>query len=92
LAAAALPETEPLLRRSRELACEKARLFQTEGPRALPRLEAIAAGAAAIEEQATDGLTLSAAEVSDLLADLRSRLLTIIAAEEAAAAQLRAAV
>jgi len=92
LARTALPDSEPLLRRTRELAREKDRLFVEEGPRALERLGAIAAETTQIEEEAAGGLALSAAEITDLLQDLRVRLLAIVAAEERAATALAAAV
>jgi hypothetical protein len=92
LALAALPDHEPLLRRTRELARKKDRLFAEEGPRALERLGVIAAETAQIEEDAAGGLALSAAEITDLLQDIRARLLAIVAAEEAAAMALAAAV
>lgn len=92
LAAAALPDAEPLLRRSRELAREKDRLFAQEGPRALPRLEEIAAETTAIEEQAAEGLTLSPTQTDELLEELRMRLLAIVAAEAEAASLLQRAI
>lgn len=92
LARAALPDGEPLLRRSRELACEKERLLALGGAGAPDRLGAIAAEAARIEEGAAGGLALTPAEIMDLLLDLRARLLAIAAAEERAATALAAAV
>ena len=91
-AAAALPDAAPLLRRTRELAREKDRIFEQEGPRALPRLEQIAAETLAIEEQAAQGLALSPAQTDDLLLELRTRLLAIVEAEAAAASLLQTAV
>ena len=92
LAAAALPDRDPLLRRARDLAVEKERLFTEQGPRALGRLGEIAAALAALDVEASSGLSLTSAEIDDLLLDLRERLLALVAAEERASAHLGAAV
>jgi hypothetical protein len=92
LSAALLPDSVPLLKEARQLADEKRALFEKKGLAARDETQAINARLAEIKSQVEEAFPMSEAEVQDLLAGLRERVLAIHAIEEKAVGALQALV
>lgn len=92
VADAALPESVPLLRQTRQLMVERERLFVAAGPAAAGRVRAIDGELTALEASVeADGLGLTDPEIGELLRELQARIAGVHAAEEVTAQRLRAA-
>jgi hypothetical protein len=84
LSAALLPESIPLFKETSQLAGRKRMLFEQQGTAANDEIRLIDARLAEINAYVAEAFPLSSAEVADLLADLRERVLAIHALESAA--------
>jgi hypothetical protein len=88
LGAALLPESVALFREARQLAARKRALFERHGAAANDEIRLIDTRLDEIRAYVAETFPLSAAEVVELLADLRVRVLAIHALESAAVAAL----
>ena len=89
LAAAALPDSVPLFRETRELSLRKRDLFQSQGAAGLQEIEEINQRLLAIEGEIAGSPQLSASERTTLLTDLRDHILAVYGAETEAAQRLK---
>ncbi|MHB0874886.1 MAG: BtrH N-terminal domain-containing protein [Anaerolineae bacterium] len=89
LAQAALPDSVPLLRQTRELMDRRCRVMEEQGGNGISELEGIGAALAALGEQAAEAFPLTVGEARDLYASLRNRLLALHAAEQTAVEALQ---
>jgi hypothetical protein len=92
LATAMLPDAVPLLGRTRRLLAAKNELFEREGAAALPRMLAINREFDAILTEVRSQFPLQPAELLDLYAGLREKILAVHEAESEAVAVLEAAI
>jgi hypothetical protein len=92
LSAALLPDSVPPFKETKQLATKKRTLFEKKGAAARDETQAINARLAEIKSQVEKAFPMSEAEVQDLLADLRQRVLAIHAVEEKAVEALQALV
>jgi uncharacterized protein YpuA (DUF1002 family) len=92
LSAALLPDSVPPFEETKQLATKKRTLFEKKGAAARDETQAINARLAEIKSQVEKAFPMSEAEVQDLLADLRQRVLAIHAVEEKAVEALQALV
>ena len=92
LSDAVLPNSVSNFKEAKQLATKRRTLFEKKGAAALDEIRAIDMRLSEIASQAGESFPLGNAEVRDLLAGLRERVLAIHAAEEKAVAALRAAV
>ena len=89
LADAALPNSIPLFRETRDLDLRKRDLFHQQGDTALPEIEEINRRLLAIESEVPKSSQLSASETTGLLTDLRDHVLGVYAVEKEAAKKLQ---
>ena len=89
LAVAALPDSIPLFRETRDLNLRKRDLFHQQGCTALPEIEEINRRLLAIESEVPKSSQLSASETTGLLTDLRDHVLGVYAVEKEAANKLQ---
>jgi hypothetical protein len=91
LARAALPNSVPALRQLRELTASREALLARQGAQGLEQASQLAEQARRLRRAGDEQFPMPAADVLDLLADLRRRVLQIHALEAAALQALRAA-
>ena len=91
LARAALPNAVPALRQLRELTAAREALLVREGAQGLGRAAELAEAGRRLRRTIEESFPLAPADVLDLLADLRRRVLQIHVLESAALQSLRAA-
>ena len=89
LAVAALPDSIPLFRETRELGLKKHDLFQIQGEAGLPEIKKINQRLLAIESEIAGSPQLNSDETTALLSDLREQVLSVYAAEAEAAHKLQ---
>ena len=89
LAHAAMPDSVPLFRETRELSLRKRDLFQSQGAAGLPEIGEINQRLLAIESKIAGSPQLNASETTELLTNLRDHILGVYEAENEAAQRLR---
>jgi hypothetical protein len=87
---AALPDSNPLLKRTRELLLEKNLHFEDQGPEALGAMDRIAHRLSEVKVAAYD--TLSEPEIKDILQNIKASILECCSVEAGAIGELSAAV
>ncbi|HYP40829.1 MAG TPA: DUF4872 domain-containing protein [Chloroflexia bacterium] len=92
LAAAALPNSVPPLRRTRQLLTLKAELFEEQGGDALPEILKINEELAEIKREAVEEFARRPNMAQGILADLRHHIEGVYQAEEQASMALKAAI
>ena len=90
MATAALPDSWPLLKKSRELSIEKNKLFKEQKPGALEAMEKINLEAEEVMNKASEELLKK--DTTSLLSDLKQKILEVYRIEEKAFQALSAAV
>ena len=89
LADAALPDSIPLFRETRELSLRKRDLFQSQGAAGLQEIEEINQRLLAIEGEIAGSPQLNASETTALFTNLRDHIVGVYAAEKEAAQRLQ---
>ena len=89
LADAALPDSVPLFRETRELSLRKRDLFQSQGAAGLQEIEEINQRLLAIEGEIAGSPQLNASETTALFTNLRDHIVGVYAAEKEAAQRLQ---
>lgn len=89
LADAALPDSVPLFRETRELGLKKRGLFQSKGEAGLPEIKEINQRLLAIESEFAGSPQLSVVETTALLTNLRDHIMGVYEVEKEAAQSLR---
>ncbi|HEX9988983.1 MAG TPA: DUF4872 domain-containing protein [Chloroflexia bacterium] len=92
MSAAALPNSVPLLRRTRQLLTLKAELFEEQGGDALPAMLEVNEELAEIKQQMGEDFAQRPNMVKGILSDLRRHIEGVYQAEEQAATALKAAI
>ena len=92
LANTILPDSVPVFKEMKQLAQEQDALLDKKGAEAIDDLENLHAAQEQLKAKVEKSFPLSEAEVKDLLANLRDRVLAIHAAEEKAVAALQKAI
>lgn len=91
LAVAALPDEVDLLRETRELIARRSRVFRQDGEAALPEMDRIAIRLNELRDAVSRSFPLAEAEQTDLLANLKSCIEAVRAAETKAVQTLEKA-
>jgi hypothetical protein len=92
MSAAALPNSVPLLRRTRQLLTLKSELFEEQGGDALPAMLEVNEQIAEIKQQMAEEFTQRPNMARGILADLRHHIQGVYQAEEQAVMALKAAI